>query len=45
MDYNAVPFLWNFVKSIEKSTGATGGEEGLSKSANEEVSSTIIELE
>lgn len=45
MDYNVVPFLWNFIKSTEKSTGATGGEERFSESANEEVSSVIIKLE
>jgi len=44
MDNNTKPFLWNFVKLVEKSMTATGGEE-ITKSANEEASHAIIEFE
>ena len=44
MDNNTKPFLWNFVKSIPVSKTETGGEEGLTESANEENKCSIVEF-
>lgn len=38
-----IPFLWNFVQNEAKIRNATGGEDELTASVNEENKATIIE--
>lgn len=44
MNKISIPFLWSFQENENGVRHATGGEEGMSKSTNEETNATLIEM-